>query len=223
MSFNGFSEKSISFLNELARNNDKKWFELNRSLYEDNILNPMKKMVLDLGPVMKGIDDRIDVTPQINKTISKIYRDTRFSHDKAPLRSDQWIIFKRPVRIYGNVPEFYIYFTPEEYHIGMGYYASTPENMEDFRKKIDLNPSGFAKIVKRLEMHKSIELFGEDYRKQFNNNHPEQILKWYRKKSFYLSDNRKMGESFYSPDLTEQAKEIFTACSELYLFLMKSL
>jgi uncharacterized protein (TIGR02453 family) len=220
ISSNGFSEKSISFLNDLGKNNDRKWFELNRSSYEEYVLAPMKQLVIDLGPLMKDIDDRIDITPQINKTISKIYRDTRFSHDKAPLRSDQWITFKRPVRIFGNVPEFYLYFTPEEYHIGMGYYASTPGNMEDFRDKIDINPSLFAEIVKKLEVYESIGLYGDDYRRQFSNNYPEQIMKWYRKRSFYLSEVRMIGESFFSPLLSAQIKDVFSACSELYLFMV---
>jgi uncharacterized protein (TIGR02453 family) len=223
MAFTGFTETSISFLKDLARNNDKKWFEQNRSVYEEFLLIPMKQLVTDLGATLKGVDDKIDITPGINKTVSKIFRDIRFSHDKSPLRTDQWILFKRPVRIWGNVPEFYMYFTSEEYQYGMGYYAPSPTNMENFRHKIDMHPEKFERIIKQFDSQKSYVLYGENYKKQFQNLHPEKFQQWYQKKNFYVSKVRKMDKSFFSPKLKDEIESAFLFNAYLYNYLIESI
>lgn len=222
MAFTGFTETSISFLKDLAVHNDKTWFGQNRARYEEHLLMPMKQLVNELGPVMKSIDEKIDTTPQINKTISKIYRDTRFSMDKSPFRIDPWIMFKRPVRIWGNVPEFYFYFTPEEYQFGMGYYAAAPATMDAIRRNIDRDPVRFSTILKQFNQHNICALYGEEYKKKISNPHPEIFQKWYQKKNFYVSCMRKIDESFFSPHLKDEIESAYLSNTELYRFIVDS-
>jgi hypothetical protein len=53
---------------------------------------------------MLSIDPYFDVHPAINRTISKIYRDTRFSNDKSPFKTTMWITFKRPEKNWKDAP-----------------------------------------------------------------------------------------------------------------------
>ena len=136
MSFTGFTNTTIGYLKDLAANNNKEWFENNRETYEVHLLSPLRQLSTSLGIVIMSIDKEIEIAPNVNKTISRIYRDIRFSNDKSPFRTDQWLTFRRPNKQWGNVPEFYFYFTPEEYQYGMGFYAATSQNMKLIRSHL---------------------------------------------------------------------------------------
>ena len=218
--FSGFTNTSISFLKDLAANNNKEWFEQNRSVYEKHILQPLKELTSELGLVIKSMDDKIDVTPQINRTISKIFRDTRFSKDKSPFRTDLWISFKRPVKVWGNVPEFFFYFTPEKYQSGMGFYVATSENMEKFRENIRMNPDLFKQIIDQYNSQKFFKLFGEDYKRPLPNQLSEEFQPWYQKKNLYVSSIKKIDKLFFSNRLEKEIEDAFLFHAGLYRFLI---
>ncbi len=223
MSFTGFTPTTISFLNDLGHNNNKEWFEARRDIYEEHVLQPMRDLTAGLEPCMKEIDPYIDTTPVINKTISRIYRDTRFSNDKRPLRNDLWITFRRPKKEWGNVPEFYFYFTPERYEFGMGFYCATPANMSKIREHIDRCPELFQPIVDFYDSHKVYRLGGEEYKKTIVNTHTESFQKWLQKKSLYVSSGNELDEAFFSPQLASRLEKAFWEHSDLYRFITKGI
>jgi uncharacterized protein (TIGR02453 family) len=223
MTFSGFTDTSISFLKELALNNNKEWFEQNRQTYEKHLLQPLKQLTFDLGIIINSIDEHIDTTPQINRTISKIYRDTRFSKDKSPLRTDAWLSFKRPVKVWGNVPEFYFYFTTKEYQYGMGYYAASSENMEKFRDYMTSYPDRFKGIIDRYNSHRGFELIGEEYKKHIPNQHPEEFQEWFQKKNLCVRCIKKIDETFFSVRLEKEIESAFSFHADFYRFLIESI
>ncbi len=223
MQFKGFSPEGLEFLKDLAANNNKEWFEKFRSVYQEHLLKPLKQLTTELGPAISSIDPEIDTTPAINRTISKIFRDVRFSNDKSPFRTLQWISFRRPNKIWGNVPEFYFYFTPEEYHTGMGFYSATPANMGKFREHIDLYPERFARIIDLYNTHGQYAVEGEEYKKTFPNERGPEYQRWYRKKNLYVTDTRKIDDLFFSSELEQKIEDDFNNHSLLYLFLIESI
>lgn len=106
--FTGFPLKSFQFLQGLRKHNTKDWFEAHRPEYQQFILQPMQSLVEELAPVMFEIDPTLEISPAVNKTISRIYRDTRFSKDKSPYKTSQWVTFKRPRREWQNFPAFFL-------------------------------------------------------------------------------------------------------------------
>jgi uncharacterized protein (TIGR02453 family) len=222
MAFTGFTEQSVTFLKDLAANNNKEWFEKHRDIYEHHIMEPLRQLVTDLGPGLKTIDREIETTPAVNKTISKIYRDTRFSKDKSPFRTGLWLSFRRPNKIWGNVPEFYFYFTPEEYQYGMGFYSATPANMEKFREHITRETKRFGKIIGSYKPGEHI-IGGEEYKKKIPNELPDEFQSWYQKRNLYVNSTKKPGNSFFSPLLKDEISGFFHLNSDLYRFLIESI
>lgn len=223
MTFKGFTNTSILFLKDLALNNNKDWFEQNRTTYEKHLLKPLKQLTTDLGLIIKNIDNKIETTPIINKTISKIYRDTRFSKDKSPFRTNLWISFKRQFKVWGNVPEFYFYFTPEEYQYGMGFYSATPTNMVKFRHCITLYPDRFKKIIDYYNSQDTFVLVGDEYKKHIPNQHPEEYQKWLQKKNLCMSCIKKIDKTFFSSYLKEDIENAFAFNADFYHFLIESI
>lgn len=99
----------------------KSWFEEHRADYERLVLLPMRALVEDLTSTMLGIDPELTVDPAVNKTISRIYRDTRFSRDRLLFRSGMWITFMRKKKFWEGLPGFYFLFSPQDFCIGVGY------------------------------------------------------------------------------------------------------
>ncbi len=223
MAFNGFTEKSIVFLKDLAANNNKEWFENNRPVYEKHIMEPMRQLATDLGPFIRSVDPEIETSPVVNKTISKIYRDVRFSADKSPFRTGLWISYRRPNKVWGNVPEFYLYFTPEEYQYGMGFYSATPANMQKIRDHIELHAARFEEIAEIYDTRDDLVVMGGDYKKRIPNSLPEKLQPWYQKRNLYVNSTRKIDSTFYSAGLKDDIENYFRDNAGLYLFIIEAI
>jgi uncharacterized protein (TIGR02453 family) len=217
--FHGFKKETLEFLSNLAENNNKTWFENHRREYEIYLLNPFKDLVTELGDFMQSMDPDLEIRPSVNKTISRIYRDTRFSKDKSPFRSNMWLMFKRPVQDWKDAPGFFFELFPDWYRYGMGFYSASTESMRLFRSRIDDKPKDFEKIISFYDAGKTYTLHGEDYKRSFDVSHPEKISEWYRKKSFYLSSDCKIDKRLFSGDLVNDLIRDFSLLIPLYQFL----
>lgn len=102
MLFTGFTEETIKFLFEIGYNNNREWYETHKPDYKKYVLKPFQELVSDLGVKMTCIDPEI-----VDKTISRIYRDTRFSKDKTPYRNNVWISFKKSVENWKRNPHLF--------------------------------------------------------------------------------------------------------------------
>ena len=152
MLFKGFSRKTLKFLRELEANNNKTWFKTHKADYEEYVLQPLRDLVVDLGDYMLDIDMRFEITPAVNKTISRIYRDTRFTKDKSPYRSTVWFTFKNQNKDWQTlVCGYFFELTPVSYRYGMGVYNAAPVIMSKFREMIDENPKQFFTAISFLD------------------------------------------------------------------------
>lgn len=220
--FNGFYLDTLKFLKSLEANNNKQWFEKHRSDYEHFILEPLRSLVNDLSESMLKIDPRFETAPAVNKTISRIYRDTRFSGDKSPYRSNFWIVFKRQKKEWSTQGCAYFFEVfKDHYHYGMGFYDAAPAIMSKFRELIDENPKEFLKAVAFYPKQKIFKLEGETYKRIINKNQPKEIQIWYQRKSMYLVCDRKINKTLFSRKLLTELKQGFKMISPIYLYLQK--
>ncbi len=221
--FQGFSRKTFTFLRDLERNNDKTWFEAHRADYEQHILQPLRDLVSDLADFMLGIDLSFEVEPAVGKTISRIYRDTRFSKNKSPFRDHMWIAFKRPGPDWAHyIPSYYLEITPTSYDYGLGFYEAAPDLMAQFRRRIDEDPESFLKAVRWFEKQDVFTLNGQTYKRPIGQDKPEPIRTWYQYKSFYLCCDHPIDEIALSPKLTNQLMKHFALAAPLYHYVRRT-
>jgi len=218
--FSGFSPESLEFLQNVKSHNSKAWFDQNRADYERLLLTPFRHLVSALAPAMLSADSDIQVRPAINKTISRIFRDTRFSADKSLFRDTMWLVFKRPGKDWAiSIPGFYFEISPPMYRYGMGFYSAAPDIMAAFRQKIDAKPGAFAEAIAFMESDGRYNLEGEKYKRPIPCNHPENIQAWYQMKTFYLAHNRQPDELLFSKALFDELLDGFLLIAPLYKFL----
>ena len=85
-----FSAELVRFLQQIKRNNRRPWFLKNRERYEEVVLQPGLRFVLDFGFRVKQISPWIVVNNKPHGgSLQRIYRDIRFSPDKRPYKT--WV------------------------------------------------------------------------------------------------------------------------------------
>ncbi|MFN2202507.1 MAG: DUF2461 domain-containing protein [Caldilineaceae bacterium] len=89
--FSGFPEDVLDFLDELSKNNNKEWFDANKQRYTEGVIANVPAFVTALGERLQAeISPRITYDTRTNGagSMMRIYRDTRFSKDKTPYKTN---------------------------------------------------------------------------------------------------------------------------------------
>ena len=222
--FIGFSSKSTNFLKNLTMNNNRDWFNENKYDYNTFILEPMNKLVLDLSNFMLEIDDDLETLPA--KSISRIYRDVRFSKNKTPYKNTMWITFKRSGKNWHGFPGFFFEITQTGFLLGMGFYSMTKNTRNNFRNYLLKNQESFIKIKSNFLDNKDniFNIEGESYKripKDIEDILDEKLVSWYKRKKFYIItpiiENNDI--LFSSEKLIKYIEYNFSQISEFYKFL----
>lgn len=213
--FSGFSADSVGFFRELEANNNKQWFEANRSRYNE-LHASFTDLILSLNDAMLSIDPDLEVNPR--KCISRIYRDMRFSRDRTPYRTCMWFSYKRPVADMNEKPVFFFELSADIYRYGMGFYAATRSALDSYRSGITKDPSGFSAMVRSVEK-KGFSPLGDTYKKRIENSLPDNLQELYHKKNLYLMKTCAVDDLIFSPGIVKKLSSDFKTLSAFYKFL----
>ena len=131
--FAGFPSEGIDFLRRLKRNNNRRWFAAHKSEYLRLVKFPMQMFIASLKPHMEKLAPGIDINP--HKNIFRIYRDTRFSRDKTPYKTNVAAVFHQR----GHWQEsagFYVHVEPGNVYVGGGIYMPDSRQLKKIRQAI---------------------------------------------------------------------------------------
>jgi len=81
VAFPGFGPAAFGFLKELSDHNDPDWFRPRKAVYDTQVLSPLRHLVVAVGAALEEAGLPLVGDPQ--RGIFRIYRDVRFSPDKA--------------------------------------------------------------------------------------------------------------------------------------------
>ncbi|PLY05235.1 MAG: TIGR02453 family protein [Arcobacter sp.] len=153
MEFDGFKEEALSFLDEIEQNNNKVWFENNRHRWEEVILKPNKAYVEEMGEHLIALAPLIKAQPKMGGSLFKIYRDTRFSHDKTPIKTKIGIMFWQGALHRMKCPAFYMQYKSHEVLIATGIRKFKDELLSNYREyiKVEKNAKALHEILENLK------------------------------------------------------------------------
>ena len=116
-----FTPKTLSFLRSLKRNNDREWFRARKADYERHVRGPMIAVIERLAVDFGRFAPELDASPK--RCIYRIYRDTRFSSDKTPLKTVISASFRWRGLPRGRAAGLYVEVHPQWVWMGGGFYA----------------------------------------------------------------------------------------------------
>lgn len=152
MSFIHYPKETLAFLKSIQENNNKEWFEAHKDDYTQFILEPNRAFVEEMGEHLQALVPTINAIPKINQSLFRIYRDTRFSHDKTPIKSRIGIIFwqGRDIRMQSSC--FYLHYSPKELLVAAGIRTFDPDLLAAYRDyiKVDSHREALHTILEAL-------------------------------------------------------------------------
>jgi uncharacterized protein (TIGR02453 family) len=141
-----FSKDFSKFFKELKANNNREWFDANKSRYEQQVKKPFEVFITDLLAAMYKFDKQFDMEGK--ECIFRIYRDVRFSKDKQPYKLHMSAALVVGGRKALGAPGFYLELTGEGVGFYCGIYQPETKQLLAVREKIAEEPERFAKLIK---------------------------------------------------------------------------
>lgn len=224
--FAGFSKNTIQFFEELRENNDRHWFEQHRDIYENYVLEPAKAFVLAMGARLREIAPRILAIPRVNKSLFRISRDTRFSLDKSPYKTNLGLYFWEGTRPRMECPGFYFHLEPPKMLLGTGFYFFPDRLLDRYRRAV-VNPKmgrEIAKIIDEITLMKGWTLGGQHYKRLppgFDPSHPNARLLLHNRLNF--SQETDIPQEFFSSRLIEYCFKKYVLFASLHRWFVKVL
>ena len=86
-----FTPRTLSFLRALKRNNDRTWFAEHKDAYLRDVHQPMLDLVEWVAASLPAFAPELEASPRAS--LFRIYRDTRFSADKTPFKTQVGAVF----------------------------------------------------------------------------------------------------------------------------------
>ena len=131
------------FLGELSRHNDREWFNAHKEEYIAQVRDPLVGFVLAIGPKMRAISSHIMADPRpTGGSLLRIYRDTRFSRDKKPYKTNAALVFRLGGRNF-EAPGYYLHLEPGTVFLGAGMWHPSADGLRAIREAIVKDPPGW--------------------------------------------------------------------------------
>lgn len=217
-----FTKQAIDFLMENKFHDDRAWFKEHRGQYEGLVLEPMRALVTQLAPSLLALDSRLIAEPKVGRSISRIYRDTRFTKDKSIFRDVVWCTFMWEKKLYEGPPAFFFEFSPSKVRWGCGFYRASTAAMDTMRGLIVREDPAFAEAVAALGSDGYFVLEGERY-KRSKFPHAQGVQRqWLDQKSVSAVRNSNDFELLYSDSLADVLAADFKRLKPVYDFFCKA-
>jgi uncharacterized protein (TIGR02453 family) len=149
--------EALTFLRNLARNNDREWFTPRKAVYETELKEPM------LAIVRKITDAMTDFAPNhvrpAEKSLFRIYRDTRFSSDKRPYKTHiaAWWSHQGLEKTSGA--GYYFHISAKEVIVAAGSYMPEKDQLAAIRNWLIENHAEFRKLLHKPAIRKAFKEF----------------------------------------------------------------
>jgi uncharacterized protein (TIGR02453 family) len=129
-----FTSKTLSFLRALKRNNDREWFRARKDEYERHVRGPMIELLARLAGDLRTFAP--ELACDAKASLYRIYRDTRFSEDKSPLKTHVSAHFPLRGVPRGTSAGLYFEIAPQWVWMGGGIYMPSPADLRAIRAHV---------------------------------------------------------------------------------------
>jgi uncharacterized protein (TIGR02453 family) len=220
--FRGFSPAAIQFLRALKRNNRREWFQPRKHQFEQLLKAPMLELVALVNRELVRFAPQYVTDPK--KAVFRIYRDTRFSADKSPYKTQIAAIFTRRGPKELGMGGLYFSVSAETVEVAGGIYHPPRETLLMVRSHIREHHAELERIVRAPKTRKLLgDLQGDTLTripKGFSADHPSAR---FVKMKDWIFDVTLEASRATKPSLVPDIVERFRAMQPLVEFLNRPL
>jgi len=171
-----FTKSTFSFLDELAANNNRAWFEANKSRYEELVREPALDFIEAMEPALKTFAPHFRAEPKkVGGSLMRVFRDTRFSRDKTPYKTNIGIQFRHALGKDVHAPGFYVHIATDECFFAAGSWHPEADQLGKYRDLIAQKPEKWFAVRDDKTFRADWDLWGDSLTRPprgFEINHP---------------------------------------------------
>ena len=176
----------FDFLRDLKANNERPWFEANKARYRAEVRDPMLDFIAAFGEPLAAISPHFHADPRPNGgSLFRIYRDTRFSKNKTPYKTNVGAHFRHTAGRDAHAPGFYLHLEPGACFAGCGVWHPDGPTLAGIRDAIVDRPDEWQRITTAGAFLGTFELTGESLKRPprgYDPDHP--LIDDLKRKSF---------------------------------------
>ncbi len=157
-----FDDRTLRFLKQLARNNNRDWFQANKGRYEQQVLVPALEFIRTMQQPLGRISPHFLAVPKkTGGSLMRVYRDTRFSADKRPYKTNIGIHFRHELGRDVHAPGFYVHIEPGTSFVGAGIWRPDSLSLSLIREMIDDDPSRWKRVARGKRLNLEFQVGGD--------------------------------------------------------------
>jgi uncharacterized protein (TIGR02453 family) len=172
-----FTPETLKFLGELRDNNNRDWFNANKSRYEEDVLDVALQFIQSMQEPLAGIAPRFTAIPKrMGGSLMRVYRDTRFSKNKTPYKTNVGIQFRHEQARDVHAPGYYVHIDPDRVFLGAGMWRPAPDALRGIRERIAGKPVEWERVRDDGGFRRHFSLGGESLTRPprgFDPSHPQ--------------------------------------------------
>lgn len=222
--FDGFPKEGMDFLRRLKKNNNRPWFHAHKEEYDELVRFPMQCLIASLAVRMMDVAPEVTFDPK--RSIFRIYRDVRFSKNKAPYKTNIAASFNMPApkKSTTETPGLYVGIEPGSVFIGGGLYMPDGGQLKAIRTAIIGKTEEFLEIVEDVRFKKQFGgIMGEKLIKAplgFAKDDP--MIEHLRHKQFFVGKEYDDEAIVFRPRFLDTVVKVFTDSMPLIRWLAKA-
>lgn len=219
-----FGTELFAFLADLGANNNREWFAANKHRYDEHLLEPALAFIDAFAPHLAKISPhfRADARPS-GGSLFRIYRDTRFSKDKTPYKTNLGIHFRHERAKDVHAPGYYLHIGPGEVFAGGGIWHPDTDGATRIREAIVADPEGWGRATRKGVFAKRLELGGDSLKRVPPWADPEHPFADDLKRKDFFGWARLSEDDVVAPGFVDEYARICRAAAPLMRFLCDAL
>ena len=213
----------FAFLRELKANNDRSWFEANKERYHSEVRDPMLAFIDAFAGPLSEISPHFRADPRPHGgSLFRIYRDTRFSKDKTPYKTNVGAHFRHVAGRNAHAPGFYLHLEPGACFAGGGLWRPDSRALGRVRDAIVDRTDEWVSVTADASFRETFEISGHSLKRPPRGYDPEHpLIDDIKRKDFVAIAN--FTESFAAqPDFFRRFVAIVRTGSDFVRFLSRA-
>jgi len=222
--FKGFPKDFFAFFDELEVNNNRTWFNDNKGRYHASVVEPVSEFIVCMAPRLRKISQHYIANPKPHGgSMFRIYRDTRFSKDKTPYKTNAGVQFRHEAGKDAHAPGFYLHLAADGLLFGGGVWHPAAPQLNRIRDYIADNARSWARIVNAPKVKEVGGIRGDSLKRPprgFDAQHVH--IEDLKRKSFYIMTEAPAAQAL-KPGFIDDVTEGFRRAMPLNRFITGAL
>lgn len=214
----------FTFLRELADNNDRMWFTARKSRYERDVQEPVLAFVEAMAPRLREVSRHVVVDPgKQGGSMMRIYRDTRFSRDKRPYKTNVGIQFRHRNGKDIHAPGLYVHVEPGSVFLGAGLWHPERDALNRIRDAIAAKPKAWVAARDHAPFREAFVLEGDSLKRAPAGFAPDHPLIDDLRRTDFIAVRRVTEDDVIEASFADDVAGAFAHATPLMRFLCKAI